>query len=455
MTFGEARRIRIGGGLGYWGDDTSAPGRLVRDGDLDYLVMDFLAEVTMSILQKQKQRDPALGYAADVVGILRDVLPEAVRRGVKIVCNAGGVNPIACADRVRQVADELGLGDAVTVAAIVGDDLLGRVDELHTQGLTFANLETGADFDAIKGRLACANAYIGATSVRDALAAGANIVLGGRIADPSLTLGPLMFEHAWADSDWDRLAAGIIAGHLVECGAHSTGGNHQDWQKVEGLEDVGFPIVEVAAEGEILMTKCPGTGGRVSRETVVEQLLYEIGDPTTYLTPDVTVDFTTLDVEELADGAVRVSGATGRAAPGTLKVSAAYSDGYSGNTLYLYSAPDALARARRAGEILDFRIGRLGLALTETRTDFIGAGAVHEGRTPHTADEPCEVVLRYAVKADTAEAVRRAFAEASTIFHGPPGKTNLISGRPKVTEVLSYWPTLVSREAVVPEVVIL
>lgn len=450
---GSDKTVRIGGGLGYWGDDTTAAGRLVREAEIDYLIMDFLAEVTMSILQKQRRRDPSRGYAADVVDILREVLPDATARGVKIVCNAGGVNPLACADAIRALADELGLGSEVTIAAVVGDDLLDRIDELQGEGVSLANTETGEEFGGIRERLACANVYIGAASVREALDRGANVVIGGRIADPSLTLGPLMHEFDWAEDDWNRLAAGIVAGHLIECGAHSTGGNHQDWQLVDGLEDVGFPIVEVDASGSILMTKTPNSGGRVSRETAIEQLLYEIGDPRRYLTPDVTVDFTGLSVEQDGTDRVRITGAIGTPSPETLKVSAAYTDGYAGNTLYLYSAPRARDRAEEAARILDFRIGRLGLNLTETRKDFIGTGAVHEGRTPTSPDQPCEVVLRYAMRSPRREDLQRAFVAASTIFHGPPGKTNLVSGRPKVSEVLCYWPTVVPRAVIKPQVV--
>ncbi|KAA9164059.1 DUF1446 domain-containing protein [Amycolatopsis acidicola] len=438
------RTVRIGSGLGYWGDDTSAPGRQIRDSAIDYLVMDFLAEVTMSILQKQKQKDPERGYAGDIIRILRDALPDAVRRGVKIICNAGGVNPLACARAVRALTQELGLDDQVKIAAIVGDDLFGRVDELRGAGVTLENMETGEPFELVADRLVCANAYVGAAPIVEALEQGATIVIGGRLADPSLTLGPLMYEHGWTVQQHDHLAAGIVAGHLIECGAHSTGGNHQaGWQDVPDMGDIGFPVVEVDGSGRIVMSKTPGSGGLVSRETVIEQLVYEIGDPKAYLTPDVAVDFTTLTVEDLGGDHVEVTGATGRPRPETLKISAAYRDGFAANTMYLYSAPHAKQRAEKAKEILDHRIGRLGLALDEIRSDLIGLGAVHERRTPRIVSDPCEVVLRYAVRSQSRAAVERAFVEASTVFHGPPGKTNLISGRPRVSEVLSYWPTLV------------
>lgn len=449
--------IRIGGGLGYWGDDTSAPGRLVRDGRIDYLVMDFLAEVTMSILQKQKSRDPAKGYATDVLSIVRDVLPDAVARGVKIVCNAGGVNSVACAREIRRVADELGLGEQVKVAAIVGDDLLSRLGELRSAGVELANTETGEPYEDVVGRLACANAYIGAEPVVEALQAGATIVVAGRVADPSLTLGPLRYEFGWKRDDWDLLGAGIVAGHLIECGAHSTGGNHQaDWEHVPAMEDIGFPIVEVDARGRMVLGKTPGSGGLVDEQTAIEQLLYEIGDPRAYLTPDVSVDWTSFRVCQIGPDLVEVDGVRGNPAPETLKVSAAYADGFSASTLLLYSAPRATARARKSLEVLQARIGRLGLDLEEIHSDLIGLGAVHGRRTPVTSQgEPCEVVLRLAIRSQSRADLQRAITEISTIFHGPPGKTNLLSGRARISETLSYWPTLVPREFVKTEVVML
>lgn len=449
------RSVRIGGGMGYWGDDISAPLRLVRDGEIDYLVMDFLAEVTMSILQKQKRRNPEAGYATDIVDVVRSVLPEAVERGVKIICNAGGVNPTACANAILAVAEEFGLSDQVKVAAVLGDDLLGRIDELRTAGVTFENTETGQSLEAIDGRLASANAYIGAEPLVTALRDGATIIVSGRVADPSLTLGALRYELGWAADDWDLLSAGIVAGHMVECGAHSSGGNHQAaWEKVPNMGDIGFPIVEVDESGRIVVSKVANSGGLVDRETVIEQLVYEIGDPSRYLTPDVSCDWTSFRVNDLGDHQVEITGCTGAAAPETLKVSAAYPDGYSAVSMFLYSGPNATERARKALEIIEFRVGRLGLDLEPIHHDFIGLGAVHGRRTPRTWEgELSEVVLRVGFRGRDRADVARAVTELSTVFHGPPGKTNLISGRARVSETLSYWPTLVPRDLVETDVV--
>lgn len=444
------RGVRIGGGLGYWGDDTAAPGRLVREAGIDYLVMDFLAEVTMSIMRKQMRRDPDRGYARDIIPILRDCLPHAVERDVRIICNAGGVNPRACARAVRELSAEMGLADVVVVAAVTGDDLMPRLDELVSRGVELTNTETGEPFAAVADRLASANAYVGADSIVEALERGANVIVTGRVADPSLTLGALRYEHGWKSDQWDLLAAGIVAGHLIECGAHVTGGNHQAaWQDVPEMGDIGFPVVEVDADGRILLGKSPHSGGVVDEQTTIEQLLYEIGDPTAYLAPDVSADWTTMSVREIGKDLVEITGVTGRPRPATLKVSACYPDGYSMSSLMLYSAPDAPGRARKAQEILEFRIGRLGLEIDEKRWDHIGLGAVHERRTPTTyTGEPNEVVLRFAARSASRKDLERVAVELSTVFHGPPGKTTLVPGRSRPSEVLSYWPTLVPRQLV-------
>ncbi len=442
--------VRIGGGLGYWGDDQTAPGRLVRAGHIDYLVMDFLAEVTMSILRKQMQRDPARGYATDILPILRDCLADAVERGTKIVCNAGGVNPTGCAQQVRRLAEELGLGDQVVIAAIDGDDLMPRLAELRAAGVSLDNTETGERFDLVSDRLASANAYLGADPVVEALAGGANVIVAGRVADPSLTLGPLRHEFGWKDNEWDLLAAGVVAGHLVECGAHVTGGNHQaGWDRVPDMADIGFPIVEVDAGGRIELSKTPGSGGLVDEQTTIEQLLYEIGDPRAYLTPDVSADWTSFSVRQVDVDLVEVDGCRGAARPGTLKVSACYADGYAASTLLLYGPPDATARARAALAVLAQRIGRLNLNIDEIHSDLIGVDAVHGPRTPVTYQgEPAEVVLRLAARAQSRTDLQRAMTEVSTIFHGPPGKTTVVPGRPRASDVLSYWPSLVPRDLV-------
>lgn len=457
MTTTDSRTVRIGGGLGYFGDDVTAPGRLIRTGRIDYLVMDFLAEVTMSILQKQLRKDPQKGFAGDILPVLRDCLVDALDREVTIVCNAGGVNPTACAEAVRALADELGVADRVSVASVGGDGLLERLPALRAAGQDLENLETGESFKIVADRMASANAYIGAEPVVEALRRGANVVVTGRVADPSLTVAVLRHEFGWAADDWDHLAAGTVAGHLIECGAHVTGGNHQAaWEAVPAMEDIGFPIVEVNAEGRIELGKPEGSGGLVDEQTTIEQLLYEIADPRAYLSPDVSADWTSIQLRQIGPDLVELDGIRGNTAPERLKVSATYEDGFSAATMFLYSAPDAVGRARKALDVIEKRIARLGLEIDEIHHDLIGTGAVHGQRTPKTfTDEPCEVVLRIAMRSRSRGDLARAVAELSTVFHGPPGKTNLLPGRARISENLGYWPTLVDRNHVKPEVTLL
>jgi hypothetical protein len=309
------KSIRIGCGQGFWGDDIDAPARLVNTGALDYLVMDFLAEITMSIMQKQRAKNPELGYARDVLPILRQILPEAVRHGVKVVTNAGGVNPESCARAIQGVANELGLGDDVRIGVVLGDDLLPDIHDL-SQSNSLENMDTSEPFESVSDRVVSANAYLGSGQIVGALRDGANVVICGRVTDTALTLAPAMHEFAWDSTDWDRLAGGLVAGHVIECSAQVSGGNHQAaWEDVPDLFEVGYPIVEISEDGSAVVTKPTNSGGLVNAETVTEQLLYEIGDPKAVLTPDVTVDWTSFTLEEVGNDRVRISGARGAPPP--------------------------------------------------------------------------------------------------------------------------------------------
>jgi len=348
--------LRVGNASGYWGDDPGALAGQVRGGALDYVTLDFLAEITMVILQRQRARDPRLGYAYDFVAMLGPVLPEIVQRGIRVVANAGGVHVEACRDRIAEACRTQGLTPALGMVS--GDDLLPRLDRLVAAGVPLANLDDGRPLAAIRDRIVAANAYLGAWPIAEALGAGAEIVVTGRTTDAALTLGPLVHELGWAWDDWDRLAAGTVAGHVLECGAQATGGNLTDWRKVAPL-DVGYPIAEVAADGRFVVTKHPGTGGRVSRATVTEQLLYEVGDPARYLTPDVSADFRGLEVIDEGRDRVAVGGARGTPPPESLKVTMVYRDGWRAVGLALISGPDVRAKAERLGDALAPR--RLGV----------------------------------------------------------------------------------------------
>lgn len=422
---------------------------------MDYLMLDYLAEVTMSILQKQKERDPSLGYARDFVGAMESVFAAVVERGVRVIANAGGVNPVACAAAVEAAAARAGLAGQLRIGVVTGDDLLPRLDELIDAGHPLANMETGEGLATVRDRVLSANAYIGSGPIVEALRGGANVVITGRSTDTALTMAPLRFEFGWGPEDWDRLAAGIVAGHIIECGAQCSGGNClYDWRAIPDLADVGYPIVHASADGSFVVTKHPGTGGRVSWHTVAEQLVYEMGDPREYITPDVIADFTSIQLEDAGSDRVRVFGIRGRPATDKLKVSIAYRAGFKAVGTLVYSWPDALEKAQLADRVLRERLDRLGLQFDEVLTEFVGASATH-GALAGTSGELPEVQLRIGVRADERQAVERFTRElAPLVLNGPPSVTGFAGGRPKVEEVVAYWPALVDKAVVTPAVTI-
>src|SRR5437867_2135369 len=356
--------IRIANAGGYWGDDLSQFHRQVELGPVDYLTLDFLAEITMSIMQKQRARDPRAGYARDFVAQVEQTLPLLVDRGVRVISNAGGVNPLACRAALLEMAQLH--GRPIEVAAVAGDDLLPRLGELNAAGVTLDNMDDGALFAAIRDRVSSANAYFGAWPVVEALRSGAQVVVTGRCTDTGITLAPMIHAFQWAPDDWDRLASGIVAGHIVECGAQSTGGNFTDWRSVPHLERIGYPVIEVSLDGSFVVTKHAGTGGSVTVRTVKEQLVYEMGDPRSYVTPDVIADFGSIQIEPAGRDRVRVWGVKGRPAPASLKVSASYFDGWKASGTLVVSAPAAAEEAEAlAGQFWE----RLDLPFIETLPD--------------------------------------------------------------------------------------
>jgi hypothetical protein len=451
--------VRVAGGQGFWGDSLDAPRQQAEGGPIDYLMLDYLAEVTMSILQKQKERDPSMGYARDFVGAIESVLPAIVERGVRVVANAGGVNPPACAAAIRKLAESKGVGDKTRIGVVTGDDLLGRIDELIAAGHSLSNMETGEPLSAIRDRVLSANAYIGSTPIVEALSRDANIVITGRSTDTALTMAPLRYEFGWSATDWNHLAAGIIAGHIIECGAQCSGGNClYDWRSIPDLANVGYPIAEAKADGTFVITKHEGTGGRVSVPSVTEQLVYEMGDPHEYITPDVVADFTTIRLEQEAPNRVRVFGIQGRPATDKLKVSIAYRAGFKAVGTLVYSWPDALEKAQLADKVLRERLDRLGLHFDHILTEFVGASATHgvlASRNAVTTDYP-EVQLRFGVRGNDRAAVERFTREiAPLVLNGPPSVTGFAGGRPKVEEIVAYWPALVDKSVVTTNVEIL
>ncbi len=443
--------VRVAGGQGFWGDDQEAPVRQVEGGRIDYLMLDYLAEVTMSIMQKQRSRDPAAGYARDFVPLMERILPACVEQGVKVVTNAGGVNPPACARAVGEAAERVDVAGLRT-AVVAGDDLMDRLDALLAAGHPMKNMDTGAPLASIRDRVRSANVYMGARPIVEALQGGAQVVVTGRSTDTALTYAPMIHEFGWRWDAYDLLAAGVVAGHVNECGAQVTGGNClAEWWTIPGLAEVGFPIVEARAAGDFVVTKHEGSGGLVTLRTVKEQLLYEMGDPTAYVTPDATADFTTVRLSEDGPNRVRVGGVRGGPPTPFLKVSVAYSHGYKAVGTLVYAWPDAAAKARAAACVLRRRLDRLGLAFDAVRVELVGWDSTHGQLAGEPPPDLPEVQLRVGVRSDDRGAVERFSREiAPLVLAGPPSVTGFAGGRPAVQEVMAYWPALIDRGAVEP-----
>ena len=435
--------IRIANGQGFWGDWLEAPVRLIEQGPIDYLALDYLAEVTMSILQKQKEADPTLGYARDFPPLIGRVAKQIRERGVKVIANAGGVNPVACARAVREVAPTL------KVAVVLGDDVFHRIDEFLAKGHEMRDMDTGEPLVKIRNRILSANAYIGAFPLAEALATGADVVIAGRSTDTALALAPMIHRFGWKADEWDKLAAGTVAGHIIECGAQCTGGNSQvDWRNIPDMANIGYPIVEAERDGAFTVTKHPGAGGRVHPDVVKEQLLYELGDPKNYITPDCVADFTTIKLDDVEPDRVRVSGIRGGPRPPSLKLSISYSNGWKAVGTLVYSWPDALGKARAADRIVRERMAKIGLAFDEVYTEFLGANACHGPLAPAVA-EYAEIQVRIGVRGHDRKAVDRFTREViPLVLNGPPGATGFGEGKPPVREIVAYWPALIPREEI-------
>ncbi len=445
-------KIRIAAGQGFWGDLPDAPVRQIEGGPIDYLMLDYLAEVTMSIMQKQKTRDPNAGYARDFVSLMKQILPACVERDIKIVANAGGVNVEGCAAAVREIARELGLSGKLKISIVTGDNILGRIDELILHGFELRNMDTDEPLATVRDRIQSANAYLGAAPIVEALNKGAQIVITGRVTDTGLTLGPMIYEFGWAADDWNKLAAGTIAGHIIECGAQCSGGNCQyDWQNIPDLANIGFPIADASDDGTFVITKHQGTGGRVNIPSVKEQLVYEMGDPHEYITPDCVADFTTVQLADDGADRVRVFGTKGRPATDSLKVSISYSAGYKAVGTLVYAWPDAYEKAKAADQILRARLDRFGLRFEEVLTEFVGANATHGPLAGEPSPDLAEVQLRIGVRDNDKKALETFTREiAPLILTGPPAVTGFAGGRPKVEEIVAYWPALIPKSEITP-----
>ena len=439
--------IRIANGQGFWGDSIDAPVHLVEWGKIDYLTLDYLAEVTLSIMHKQKRKDPNLGYATDFITLMARILPELKKQGIRVIANAGGVNPKACREALLKVAKDLGI-KGLKVATVTGDDILDRLPEFKGLGLELKNMDTSKSLFSEPLEMVAANVYLPTQGMVDALDLGADVVLTGRCTDPGLTLAALIHEFKWSNQDWDRLAAGTVAGHILECGAQATGGNFSKWWEVPDLWKVGYPIAEVSEDGSFIVTKPEGSGGLVTIDTVSEQLVYEMGDPHQYITPDCVADFTSIELTQAGSHRVRVSNVKGQPKTPFLKVSGAYLKGFKATGQLTISGPRALDKAKLCAEIVWKRLDRAGIQFENRDVEYLGASTVHAGITAIPV-EPSEIVLRLSVKDRDKKKVERFGREcAPLITAGPPGVTGFAGGRPKPEEIVAYWPALIPRELI-------
>ena len=440
------KRVKIANGQGFWGDSIDAPLDLIKYGKIDYLTLDYLAEVTMSIMQRQKKKNPKSGYATDFVKLIDKSINLIVDNKIKIIANAGGANPDACKAEILKIANRENV--KLKVAIVSGDDIFDNIDAFQNKGEVFKNLNTGEDFEKIKDSICSANVYIDSFSIAKALELGADIVLCGRISDPGLVVGPCIYEFNWNQMHYDKLASATVAGHIIECGAQCSGGNFSKWKQVESLDNVGYPIVNIDNNGSFDIVKPESTGGLINKFTVSEQILYELGNPKNYISPDVCVDFTSFKLKETSNNVVSVSGVKGFKPTDTFKVSISYFDGYKASGQLTISGPDALDKAKKSSEIIWSKLKKAGIEFDGTSTEYLGLSSCH-GSISKTPNIVNEIVLRVGVRSQFKVNVERFTKElAPLITAGPPGVTGFAEGRPRVREIIAYWPTLINKDLI-------
>ncbi|MFO0012384.1 MAG: acyclic terpene utilization AtuA family protein [Planctomycetota bacterium] len=449
-----SRSIRIGNAQAFWGDRPSAARELLtQEPELDFLTMDYLAEVSMSILAKQRQRDSERGYPRDFVEVVRDLASYWAGGGrCRLIANAGGLNPRSCAHVCQRALEEAGCR-GMKIAIVYGDNVLEALTVTDSASGLFANLDDGRPLADVQNRLVTANAYMGCEGIVRALQEGADIVITGRVADPSMVVGACVHAFGWKLEDWSRLAGATVAGHLLECGTHVTGGIATDWLQIRDPQHIGFPIAEIFDNGDCIVTKGRGSGGAVNEQTVKEQLVYEIGDPARYLSPDVCVSFLGLKLETVGTDRVRVSGAIGSPRPSTLKVSATYRDGFRAAGLLTVFGLDAAAKARKGGEVVLGRLAEMGWHYRDAIVEVLGYGD-SVPRADATSSLPVvEAVLRIAVESESSEPIEAFTREMiPLVTAGPQGTTGYAEGRPSVQEIYRYWPCLIETRAIEQQV---
>lgn len=444
------KKIRIGGGQGFWGDSNDAAIHMIRHGNLNYMACDYLAELTLSIMQRQKLKNPGAGYARDFIDLVREIGEESYENGIGIISNAGGMNIKGAVKEIEKIAKDKEMS-GYKIGYVLGDDLKDKLPEFLAQGIEFKNIDHGGSFLDIKDKIVNVNVYHGHEPIKECLEQGANIVVTGRATDSALFLAPLVHEFGWALDDYDGLARGVMAGHMLECGGQGSGGNFDyDWRSVPRMDELGFPIAEVS-NSELYITKAPDCGGIISEQSCKEQILYEVHDPANYITPDANVDISRATLTQVGENFVKVGGIKGKKRPDQLKLCVGYHAGYKVETYICYAWPDAYEKAQYAADILMKKMKRKGLKAEDIRIDYLGVNALHLGvanMSPQLVNNLNEVVLRISIRTLSKEEAAKIVPEVSPLqLNGPPG-ASFFGGRAKVQEVIGLWPTLISRDAV-------
>ena len=444
------KKIRIGGGQGFWGDSPDAAIDMVKNGNLDYLACDYLAELTMSILQKQKNKNPEYGYAKDFVDLFSEIVEDCNRDNIKILANAGGVNVKSLVDKLTNIVKNKNI-KGYKIGFVEGDNLKDDLEKYMLEGYEFLNMDNGEKLETIKDKILNANVYFGHEPIVEALEKDADIVVTGRAADSTLFMSPLMHEFKWSEEDYDNIARCIAVGHLLECGGQASGGNYQyGWRDVQNMDSLGFPIAEVSKD-HIYITKTKTSGGLITEQSLKEQFLYEIHDPSKYITPDVIADFSNAEIKEVEKDFVEVKNIKGNNRPELLKLSIGYNAGYKVETYLNFAWPDAYEKAKLASEIIMKKMERKNLKTDDIRIDFVGLNALHlnvANMDPDLVENMNEVLLRIAIRTKTKEEAYKLIPEISPLqLNGPPG-ASFFGGRAKVQNVIGLWPTLIPREMV-------
>jgi len=447
------KTIKIANGQGFWGDSIDAPFNLVKYGEIDYLTLDYLAEVTLSIMQRQKLKNSQKGYATDFIDLCSRILKDIVKKNIKVITNAGGVNPEVCREKLLDLAKSLNIN--IKIAIIKGDDILNDIDIFLEKGVSFSNMDNNLKFKKIKSSVYSANVYIDSFSISDALATGADIVLAGRVSDPGLVLGPAIYEFKWGKNDLDKLATGTLAGHILECGAQCTGGNYSKWDEVPNLANIGYPIATLSNSNSFTVSKDPNSGGLINKYTIIEQVLYEMGDPNNYISPDIVVDFTSFNLEEISKDTIKISGVKGYKPTDTYKVSINYFDGYKGSGQLTISGPNAIKKAELTAKIIWDRLKIAGYEFDDKLTEYLGLSSCHGLKIGEFSPKNNEIVLRLSVRdKDKKKVVRFGKELAPVITTGPPGITGFSGGRPRAQEIIAFWPCLIDKKHIKTKVVV-